>query len=432
MEVSQYILLFMQNSQIEEMDDEDAEIKFDHFNSEINLLSINILLESFYRGEDTLMLEEFIKGDYWKEEEIYQEIYDTNDYGSVQDLVLAQVMHIIDDLGIGKVRMYSIVCLDDFLKSVVEKAIRDIPEGDHIEDEIEYYTWAITNIFELKRISGDEWKKALEKGDYDWKTRHDRVDFKPDDYLKEFSYIVHIAAPFIEIEIDYKEDGVKKLHQDLKDYLLAFSRDCYLDNLPIYREKRYYFSKQLENFVAYINKLPLINGFVNVPFEVLGEKGFEFVKMVSYLENQGKIKVTNWNDKDTWNIHFHQTPITVTSLISEEKIIKNEENIENLKINLSFDEAKSILNIGDKIVKVRKMKDQYHFLRIIFEDKEELGKEWFFSEIAEKYDSEADLDDKKFYNAAYQVKQAIARDAGLRDVLITTTQSVRINPKYLS
>jgi hypothetical protein len=423
----------MQNSQIDEVEDEDLEIKFNHFNSEINLLSINILLESFYRGEDVLTLGDFIKGDYWKVEEIFEEITDAHDYSSPQDLVLAQIIHIIDDFDIGKVKTISVVSLNELLETVIEDAVRTKTDNDNeIVNLVNDYAGVISVICDLKSFSDYEENKTFKKGVKNWTASYDEVSFKPDNYLKDLDYIVHIAAPFIEIKIDYKENGAKKLRQELEAYLSDFSQDSFIDRTPAYREKRYYFSRQLENFVAYINKLSLINGYVNVPFEVLSEKGFEFVKVASYLEDQGKIKVTNWNDKDIWNIKFHQKPITVASLVSTERAISNETNSENLKINLSFDEAKSILNIGDKIVKVRKMKDQYHLLRIIFEDKEELGKEWFFSEIAEKYDSEADLDDKKFYNAAYQVKQAIARDAGLRDILITTTQSVRINPKYLS
>ena len=130
-----------------------------------------------------------------------------------------------------------------------------------------------------------------------------------------------------------------------------------------------------------------------------------------------------------WNVKFHIVPITLQSLVSGSTEVKGEDGF---KGNLSFDEAKSLLLIGDKTVKIRKGSDQYHLLRIMFESKNDLAQEWFYSEIAEKYDYANRFDDKKFYNAAYQVKQKIARDAGLQDVLFTTAQSVRINPKYLN
>jgi len=41
-------------------------------------------------------------------------------------------------------------------------------------------------------------------------------------------------------------------------------------------------------------------------------------------------------------------------------------------------------------------------------------------------------EDKKFYNATYQIAQKIIKDTGIRDFFITTKQSARINPKYLN
>lgn len=120
--------------------------------------------------------------------------------------------------------------------------------------------------------------------------------------------------------------------------------------------------------------------------------------------------------------------VTLQGLTASQDVV----NPTNLKGNLSFDEAKPVLQIGDKAVKIRKASDQFHLLRIMFEDKKDISKEWFYSEIAEKYDDEAKFDDKKFYNAAYQINKKIISDTGLRDVLITTKQSVQINPKYLN
>ena len=78
------------------MEDED-EYKltpFDYFNSDINLLTLHILLEGFYRGQSHFTLEQFLKGDYWKIEEMTEEIRDTQDYGSAEDLVLHQIIQI--------------------------------------------------------------------------------------------------------------------------------------------------------------------------------------------------------------------------------------------------------------------------------------------------------------------------------------------------
>ncbi len=70
-------------------------------------------------------------------------------------------------------------------------------------------------------------------------------------------------------------------------------------------------------------------------------------------------------------------------------------------------------------------------LEIIFKNKENAGKDWQFSEIAELIDNEADFDWKKLYNIADAIKKHIAIETGIKDFFMLTTQSVRINPQYL-
>ena len=130
-------------------------------------------------------------------------------------------------------------------------------------------------------------------------------------------------------------------------------------------------------------------------------------------------------------MQFIKLPITPNSLIDHKGNTDNAEPIGGFKKILSFDEVKSILMIGDQPVRIRNNSDQYHLLRIIFAEPDELSKDWFYSEIAEKFDLIAKLKDKKFYNALYQIQQKVARDAQLSDVFISNTQSIKINPKYL-
>jgi len=97
----------------------------------------------------------------------------------------------------------------------------------------------------------------------------------------------------------------------------------------------------------------------------------------------------------------------------------------------SFDLDKSILSVGKSLVRIKKFGDQYHLLRIIFEDRNETAQEWFFSEIAERYDHARNLPDKKFYNTIYQIKKKLAIE-GIKDFFdATTNQSFKINRKYL-
>lgn len=103
---------------------------------------------------------------------------------------------------------------------------------------------------------------------------------------------------------------------------------------------------------------------------------------------------------------------------------------ENSDKKLYFDPDKSRFYVQGKEIKLLKFKDEYHTLRVIFENTDELSKEWFFSEIGEQID-ESNLDDKKYYNAIYQLRLKLEKQ-GIDDFFITTKQSVKINKKYLS
>ncbi len=98
---------------------------------------------------------------------------------------------------------------------------------------------------------------------------------------------------------------------------------------------------------------------------------------------------------------------------------------------LRFDPIKSRLYVKGIEIKIRKFKDQYHALRVIFEDPADTAQEWFFSEIAERIDAHKPGGDKTYYNAVYQIRLKLTA-VGMPEFFITTRQSARINPLYLS
>ncbi|MFW6026986.1 MAG: hypothetical protein ACOCRX_11685, partial [Candidatus Woesearchaeota archaeon] len=104
----------------------------------------------------------------------------------------------------------------------------------------------------------------------------------------------------------------------------------------------------------------------------------------------------------------------------------------NKDYSISFNEDNGILKINESKIKNKKFSDQYYVLKIIFSNKSETAKEWFFSEMAKEYDSEANLKDKKFYNAVYQLNKKIAAETGIKDFFITNSKSCKINSKYIS
>lgn len=99
---------------------------------------------------------------------------------------------------------------------------------------------------------------------------------------------------------------------------------------------------------------------------------------------------------------------------------------------LSFDENEAVLWVKNKPFSIRRVSDQYDLLRVIFADPAEVGKEWFFDEVAEKVDPARPNERlKKYYNAAYQIGKKLA-EKGLPGFFITKRHSARIGSSYLS
>lgn len=99
----------------------------------------------------------------------------------------------------------------------------------------------------------------------------------------------------------------------------------------------------------------------------------------------------------------------------------------------SFDPVLGILWIDGKPVKFGTKTNAYHCLRIMFNDRNELEREWFFSEIAEAIDEANPKSDKLIHNYFNNtIKQKILAETGIKDFFITDNQSAKINEQYLS
>lgn len=151
--------------------------------------------------------------------------------------------------------------------------------------------------------------------------------------------------------------------------------------------------------------------------------GADFVHKVSYREGVTSA-VADVNRKT------YRVPEFVTVYVEDRKRFE-QYALEFGRSNIPrFDPDKSRLYVSGKEIKIRKFTDQYHTLRVIFEDPKEMGKEWFFSELVEKIDQHKP-NEKRYYNALNQVRYKLVT-AGFPDFFVTTTQSVKIRPKYLS
>ncbi|MEK7645134.1 MAG: hypothetical protein AAB391_02355 [Patescibacteria group bacterium] len=136
-------------------------------------------------------------------------------------------------------------------------------------------------------------------------------------------------------------------------------------------------------------------------------------------------------DKELFNIN-KETRAKLKVLRSvRKKIVERDSCDTGIAPNgIFFDPEKSLLYIKGNTIKIRKFSNQYHVLRVIFEDTKEVGEEWFFSEIAERLGG-GKQDEKRCYNAIYQIKIKLLKYS-LDWAFITTRQSVRIPKKLLS
>lgn len=409
---------------------------FEYFNVDVNLLLIHILLEGFYRGQSTFTLDQFIKGNYWEIEEIKQDMLDTNDYSCAESLAIHQLFHIIEELDLGKIKRVSVSDTDGILESIIRRIAID-KEGTG--DDVNHYCAIIDEICNLKKIKEEKIKKEIDTGKKFNTQLLRRVDFTNDEFSKYLDLLLSETPEFIEIEMaPFNNENMKKLNEAVDDFIFNFSQDNYVDQKSIYREKRFYFSKQLENFYEYIEKLPMIEGCINLSFSSLQETGFEVVKILSYLEREKKIKVRNWNDENLWNVKFNITPLSLESITNSRT--DNEQPINKEKANENpIKYEQSVLYFKGKEIDFRNKQNQRDLLATLFK---EPAKNWSYDEIQETWDDqwedmkktnpkEAKNYWKKFYSAGDDINKAVAIETQVKDFIIKNTKEIRINPKHL-
>lgn len=416
-------------------EEEQYHTPFEYINKDLDLLFILIFLEAYHEGKMLLNFADFFKGNYWDVSQVKDEILDTNDYQSIPDMVLEQSVFIFQDLRMGKVTE---VGIDDPKEALKDLMIEVAKIGStNAAEQAPHYADVAEHLCFLQRQEEDLRRAKAEKNPQNYKEimQYDNpsVFFQNEGrgYFRAVQPIVIDLPQHILIRVQYRKVKIELVEKEISSYLKKFADDKLINELPTYQEKRPYFAQQIESFYRYINRQSLIGNVVNIPFTILAQKDFEAVKILKFLQENGAIKM-RWSDEGSWKVEFTKVPITPNSLISHDNHNPAEKPEGSLKKILSFDTAKSVLMVGQTAVKIRPNTDQFHFLRIIFANPIELAREWFYSEIAEEFDAEAKFDDKKFYNALYQVEQKLARDARVNDVFITTTQSFTINPKYLN
>ena len=262
-----------------------------------------------------------------------------------------------------------------------------------------------------------------------------------------FKTILDYTTFFIAMD----EVQTEKLKKDIDDYLEAFIQDKLIRNNSSktigtaqvsQSENIFTFKKHSSLFREYLQKMqndygntftienPFEDRFPNYEYpdkDVIrarfAKRNFYFIHILLAFKKLGLLKITmlgsNWDFYEDKMLTYQAKVELLPAFTNEEQARK-----------LHFDADKSRFYVQGKVVKLMKYKDEYHTLRVMFENPEELLQEWFFSDIAERVD-DARVDDKKYYNAIYQIRLKLEKE-GIKDFFITTKQSVKINPKYLS
>ena len=192
----------------------------------------------------------------------------------------------------------------------------------------------------------------------------------------------------------------------------------------------------MENFHDYIKKLPIVDGCINIPFSALEEQGFEVVKILSFLEREKRVKVRNWNDVDMWNVKFHTTPITLTSLFGQETSDEKQEADAKLKLSLSFSKQTGIMTLKDQDEREYKIRVQgqvqKEVLRVIFQNPKNTFTEWSLYDISEILGQE-DVNETAVKNAIYQFNRKVKLEIPeVKNLFELTKHSAQLNPKYVS
>ena len=189
-------------------------------------------------------------------------------------------------------------------------------------------------------------------------------------------------------------------------------------------------SEMLEKFLTKMQKDGCFKEYTRTNYAGGTRFGFikPSIKKIKAFKEKRKKQKTKTNIPNKQALGIEQLLGKLERDIKEKSKTKN---INKIDYQISFDEDKSVLYICDKNIKIRKFSNQYYILKIVFKNNEAKNKDWQLSEIAELIDSKKLFEWKLLYNTVNEIKKKIAIETQIKDFFITTTQSIKINEKYL-
>lgn len=408
---------------------------FDVINKDLDLLLLLIFLEAYREGKDELRMTDLMKGNYWDHDDIRSEVLDTNDYWSIEDMVLGQIEFLIEDQRLGNLVGLKIENPTDALRDAIYSAVK--LDSTASKDDIGAIMGAVEQITFLEYQYRDHKHKMLEQDPYPENIREvlmDKTIFIGKDrrYIEAVQAIIIVVPEHVILKFIFDEKGIEKFEEEVRQYIGKFRNDEFQEELPRYQEKRLYFVQQIENFYRYISKLDLIGDTLNIPFSILAERGFEAVKILKYLELNGLIQF-RWSDQGSWKVKFNEVPITPNSLLGV-KPDKTQGGSSKLKFNLSFTPQTGILVFknGDIEHKVKiQGQVQKEVLRVIFQNPANVYTEWSLYDISEMLGVQ-DASTTSVKNAIYQLNKKVKLEIPEIEKLFEGDQhSVILNEKYI-
>lgn len=389
-------------------------------NSELSLLLLCQLLQGNKKGA-TFTIPEITKNQLEHFPEAIREFKDTNDYRSPYDLVLYKIEQILNNLKLGQIKSYTLwdsnKAIEDLFQLIANNSKDANPE---LLDSLKRANEQLVLIDRENRRQREE---ILLSDPEDLTAQFDpSIEIGSETFETEYDDILHIVPEHITINVALDQTQGQKVKELLSKYILGFAEDKYYWVYGDYQKHRSYFSQQIDTFYKYLSSLSSIKGSYNIPFSVVKNESFEIVKILKYLEITNKIEIY-WGEKSSWKIELSTTISSPQDLLDDSLSPK-------VQIFLGYSEPESILSYGDDKLKITGA-DQKFVLKVLFENNASQVKEWQFSQICEMFEHTEKINEKKFYNASRQIIRRFQMKHGVENVLITTSTSVRINPKYL-
>lgn len=349
-----------------------------------------------------------------------------------------ELIDICEDLGIDNLITAKFIPNKETYEkwSIIKPRTETTPLGDYKEDYKKYLKKNYRNIYD-----GVINKKLVELSQSALK------DFLNHNMRSCELTNKHIISSVLYYYFHLDDDTIHKLHTFLNNYLSLFIRDelSFTDyNLFSFdfHWKKYLPKLQQYNKLYGKSFLILFEDFKRDEDEMGRSKSLilEFILALEYmgLIDVNDISIDNDYEEDDVK-QIGRFYITVKRPI-DKQLIDNGHDCLNCETNsINFDTKTCHLTLGKAIIAIKSVSDQYYLLDVIFRNKDETFKEWQFSEIAELIDPRIEtITDKgkrekirkQYYNAIDQIKKKVAIETGIKDLFITSRQTVKINPKY--